>query len=91
MRTTRQKETHQHAWTWVLCSSRVIALLKAVRPYLVIKGEQADVLQEFRPYSARYEKGISGRFKKPLSESEIVARDEIRTRLTLLKGRGAAA
>jgi hypothetical protein len=35
-------------WTWILTSGRALAFIEDVRPYLVLKGQQADIGIVFR-------------------------------------------
>jgi hypothetical protein len=40
--------THKPIHTWRICSDEAVAFLQSVRPYLIIKATQADVLLEFQ-------------------------------------------
>lgn len=79
---TRQKEYHSQAWYWTLTGKNASALLESVKDHLVTKQEQAEVALE---YQGGYQ--YAG---KQTPVEEIARRDDIRRRLTLLKGRGVA-
>jgi hypothetical protein len=78
-----RSERHQQAWEWILPTLGVRELLTAIRPHLVVKGEQADVALEFTPIVRGAGRG------KRISPEEDVRRDGIKRRLTVLKGRMA--
>lgn len=67
-------------WTWELNGAkRVRPALEAMLPYLLVKREQAEVMLAYVS-----EIGPGG---KRLSEEQLETRDEIRLRLSALKGR----
>lgn len=38
----------KRAWTWIAACEAALNILEAIRPYLVVKGEQADIAMAFR-------------------------------------------
>ena len=44
---------HKQAWRWEVWSQKAGAVLVAVRPYLVVKGDQADLLLAFTRQATR--------------------------------------
>jgi hypothetical protein len=68
------------AWTWLLWSPRAQVFLRAIRPYLILKGEQADIALAFAL--------LLGPKGKRLTPARQVPRDALRRRLRVLNRRG---
>lgn len=51
------------AWLWDITGTRALTMLSLVRPFLVIKGEQADVVDEYKPYSHQDREDMRERLK----------------------------
>jgi hypothetical protein len=78
---TRQKPTHNFAWSWYILRDKAQDMLRRIRPYLVIKGEQADLVLQYRA-------GRSGPVR--VTSEENVKRAALHHQLHVLKNRGAA-
>jgi hypothetical protein len=73
-------------WDWVLCSYKACQILRAVRPYLKLKGEQADLIIEF--YDRAYDRTTGGTGRNRLSDEESQWRAEAAERMHLLNKTG---
>lgn len=71
------------AFRWNVHSRQALAVLKAIRPFMVLKGERADVAMAFQAT-------LWYRGKQPVSAVELATRNEMATRLRLLNRRGIA-
>ena len=65
-------------YSWRINGPSAEAFLVAVRPYLIVKAEQADVALAFRKTIKRQQKGH-------VTPALIEHRDELRSKLSLLK------
>jgi hypothetical protein len=74
---------HMQPWEWIVTGVHAKNFLQAIRPYLVVKGEQADVALEF---TTGVRGGGRGHKLDPIEDAK---RDSIRERLHVLK-RGVA-
>lgn len=77
---TRPKnENHRALCSWIITSRQATAFLERIRPYLIVKADQADLAFEFR-------KGFEG---KPnwgsVSAEELAKRERIRKEILRLK------
>lgn len=67
-------------YKWGVEGEKAVIALNLLRPYLVVKSEQADIVLEFAPLI-----GTSKKRNKPLTKEEINLRQEIKERLHRLK------
>ena len=72
---------YKDAWKWQLLSRHAGAFLEAVRPYLRVKGPQADVALRLRAVT-----GPGGRI--PLTDDQFAERETLRLELRALNRRG---
>jgi hypothetical protein len=63
---------------WITESAYACSLLKRCLPYFIMKGEQAQILID-------YHGTVSMNNQRPLLESMVAQREELKSRLTLLK------
>lgn len=75
----RKKACWRNVWVWTLPGSKVGPALRLLRPYLRIKGAQADVLLEL------VERLNPNRGGPALSDDEVAARQEITERLVAMR------
>lgn len=74
---------HRMTWRWTIVSRQAETFLRQVRPYLVIKQEQADIALAMRK-TMRIREG-HGRTNYPLSPAEQVAQMWFRRQMRDLK------
>ncbi len=72
---------YKDAWKWILLSRHAAAFLAAVRPYLRVKGPQADVALRLRAVT-----GPGGRHL--LTDAQFAEREALRMELRALNRRG---
>lgn len=86
----QRTETHQEVWLWSLTAKdELTAFLTAVRPYLMVKHQQADILLEFLGALVLAPKNPNGSVKW---DAAMRARGaETKAKITTLNARGAAA
>jgi len=69
-------------YVWRSSNRKALALLQAIRPYLILKGEQADVLMEFQH-------GVTTRnYGKLMPQSETDRREALYQRIRVLNKTG---
>lgn len=74
--TAKRSETgRKPMWQWLVINADAVAMLKAIRPYLVVKGDQADVALRYRP----------GRRGRRVSEAELASRDALVVEIAAMK------
>lgn len=85
--TPRKQRSLQHriGYDWKIFSGNAGRLLEAVRAYLVIKSEQADLALAFLALNSRH--GTSS--GKPLSAAIVTGRESIRGKILRLNRKGA--
>lgn len=59
---------HSDVWIWRVTGDNASVFLGLIRPYLVLKGEQADNAIEFQ-------KGVMTLRRKPLTDEELAVRE----------------
>lgn len=73
-------------WRWHVRNQFAADVLRLIRPYLVVKGRQAELCLELEEH-----KGMIGNVRKRgLSRVELNYRESLRRECNLLNGRGAA-
>lgn len=79
---TANKKSKHKGWAWMLSTqSQVVAFLTAIRPYLVIKANQVDLLLS----SLDAEQETRGGKRTKLSVEDIARRNDLVTELKRLK------
>jgi hypothetical protein len=74
------RSNHKPAWKWVVQCNAASTFLVAVRPFLVIKGKEADV-------AIKLQKRIKSTQGCRLSAAELKTRDRLWARLLAIRGR----
>ncbi len=77
------QRNYKDAWKWGLMSRQAEAFLKCVRPYLLVKGPQADVALELQSLM-----GLGG--ATVVTETMFGQRESLRLRMKTLNRRGRA-
>lgn len=77
-----QKPHHSQAWYWTVTGKNARAMLETLKSHLITKREQAEVVLEYQGGYRYVNQGVP--------PEEAARREDIRRRLTLLKGRGVA-
>ncbi|MBA3758932.1 MAG: hypothetical protein H0X07_00195 [Gemmatimonadales bacterium] len=77
--TRPKKENHRALHSWIICSQQALRFLERVRPYLIVKAEQADLAIEFQ--KSREGKPSWG----AVSPEEYARREHIRREILRLK------
>lgn len=72
---------YKDAWKWTLLAKHAEAFLKAVRPFLIIKGQQADVALELRA-------DLGDGTNTPLTEEVFARREALKQEMHRLNARG---
>lgn len=75
--------------SWAIHGERAEKFIEAIRPYLVIKGEQADIALEMRRIG-RHRGGGSGHGPGPLLDDIVEQREHLKQKIHLLNKRGVA-
>jgi hypothetical protein len=83
----REKPNWKPRLGWKKGGSKAISILKQARPYLVVKGEQADLLIEYWENKKSNLKGFQGN----LNKEEFAWRESIYNQVRKLNRRGIAA
>jgi hypothetical protein len=73
---------HNHIWRWKISTENSTAFLFSIRPFLKLKGDQADLIIE---YLQKYRRFNTGRVK--VSEENNKLRDDLYWRLRKLHTR----
>lgn len=81
----RTSASHRTAYDWRLYDINAEAVLRAVRPYLVLKGEQADIALAFFALRRNASYGV------PLTPAAVQEKESLRLKLAVLNTRGLAA
>jgi hypothetical protein len=81
-RTGRQAR-YSGEWLWSIDSSRAGDILRELRPFLLLKGAEADVAMEFQ--SLKLKRGGGRSFKLGLTDEEVVHRERLYLDLQNLK------
>lgn len=86
---TENKRNPQYKtrYSWQIHGNRCEALLQALRPYLRLKGEQADVVLRFRDLG-KHRGGGNGLGPVPLSEELVTEREKLKQQIHVLNARG---
>lgn len=80
---TRNVLQHRPRLNWRLSGRRAYAFLKELTPYLVLKGEQAELVFEYYDSGGYFHYGNA-----PLPQAEKDRRAELHRRMKLLNARG---
>lgn len=70
-------------WLWSVDSTSGADILRVLRPFLFLKGAEADVAMQFQ--ALKLKRGSARSFKRGLSVDEIVERDRLYDELRRLK------
>lgn len=81
----RGKPHHAQGWNWCLFSNNAYLFLKTIRPFLVLKGEQADIVTTFFELTTA-NAALNG--TNPLTQEFIQQREEMHAKLRVLNQRG---
>ena len=71
-------KTKKACWLWSVRSANALNVVRAVRPYLLVKREQADLLVKFVEGFESFKGGRRGRFGAPrISSAELERREAL--------------
>ena len=94
VRRPASKPNWKPGYAWRLANSAALDLLERVRPFLIVKAAQADLLLSmralWRPVGAVWHRASDGSPVRGLSQEIIAQRDEVERRLHELNRKGVA-
>jgi hypothetical protein len=78
-----RKDNWKQAWNWQITSKNAYAFLKLIRPYVKLKGQQADICIALQDL-----KRIEGHPKFSLSSVQVARREAMMAEILVLNRRG---
>ena len=74
---SKTHSTNRQCWSWLVGSRAATEIMTRIRPYLIVKGEQADIALAYR---ATMTPG-----RKPIAIEVVKLRDELKQQLQHIK------
>jgi len=82
-----KKKHWKQVYHWSIVAQQAIPFIKAIRPYLILKAEEADIAIELQQHIIDRRKDMYGgkRGRNPLSDEVLAHRESLRQKIRNLK------